>query len=400
MVENKEQEKKTTRKRQQTTSKKKSIKFKKPDWKFPEFMHFTKKQILYTSMVVLGFILIICICNYDKIGLVLNKSITDDDVVQVDLITSNNKLYAYQNEVLVCNSDGIATYNKYGKQTWELDMQGAIDDYITTNGKYIQIINKDKSLVNIYKGKYETARIKIDGTILSGYINENGDSVIEYTSAGNKTILAIYDMKGSLKYNVKLSNNIIGCLVLSNNSKYLAYVDVNIKGISVSSRVMLVELGKDSAVEELYSSDKSLVYDLSFEGNNLVYKLDEQIIIQNLNSKEKKISAIENESVVSVDIDGKNYSYAVFEEGNYFFGVSKIGGKSTKNIETREMPKYFIYDNGNVFMCYQRDMTIYNSFKMKIKEYNSNMVITEPVIFGAGRNVAFIVSNKLIMFSI
>lgn len=80
--------------------------------------------------------------------------------------------------------------------------------------------------------------------------------------------------------------------------------------------------------------------------------------------------------------------------------MRNIGGKEKKNIEIREMPKYFIYDNGNIFICYQKGITVYNSFKMMLKEYNSSMVITEPIVFGNGRNVAFLVSNKLIMFSI
>lgn len=399
MEANKEEEKRTTRKREQSGQVKKKIRLKKPEFKFNVFEKFTKKQILCVVSVLTLLILVICFANYDKLGLVLKKQITDEDVVSIDLISSNSRIYSYQNEVLVCNSDGIISYNKYGKQTWKLDLQGAIDDYITTNGKYIQVINHDKSLVYIYKDKYETARIKVEGTILSGYINEKGDSVIEYTSTGNKTILAVYDSKGNLEYNVKLSNNIIGSYVLSNDSKYLAYVDVNIKGISVVASVMLVEL-KDNKVETLHLSDTSLVYDLSFEGNCLVYKLDEEVIMQNINGKEKKISTIENESIISVDIGNKKYAYSEFENGKYFLGVRNIGGKEAKNVEIREMPKHFIYDNGNIFVCYQKSIEVYNNFKMKIKEYDSSMVITEPVIFGEGRNVAFLVSNKLIIFSI
>lgn len=399
MEKNKEVETKVRRKRETVESNKKRIRFKKPDIKVPEFLKLNKKQVMILLSLLTLLVIIVCFVNYDKLGLVLNKEIQDDDVTKIDLISSNSKIYPYKNEVLVCNYDGIVSYNEYGKQTWKLDLKGAVDDYINTAGEYLQIINHDKSLVYVYKDKYETSRIKIDGQILSGIINKKGYSVIEYTTTGSKTILGIYDSKGNLEYNVKLSNNIIGKYVVSDDLKYLAYVDVNIKGISVSTNVVLVELNNNS-VKTIYSSDSSLVYELNFNGNDLVYKLDEEVIYHNIKNDKKSITTLEDESIVNIDIDRKKYAYTEFNNGKYFLNVGNIGGKISKNIEIKEMPKHFIYDNGNIFVCYQKSITVYNSFKMLLKEYDSSMVITKPIIFGNGRNVAFLVSNKLIMFGI
>lgn len=402
MKESESVEKNAERKRQHAQSKK--IRLKKPQIDLTVFKNFTKKQIICAIACLSIVVICICVMNYDKLGWVLNKNISDADVVNIELISSNNKIYPYGNELLVANSDEIAIYNKYGKQTWKYELPGAIDDYITTNGKYIQVINQDKSLVYIFKNKYEMARIKIEGEILSGYINQKGESVIEYTSAGNKALLAVYNNKGELQYNIKLSSNIIGKYVLSDNSKYLAYVDVNINGISLATDVKLIDLRNSSgqsAVQEMHSSDNSLVYDLEFNSNKyLVYKLDEQIVMQNIYNKEKKVSTIENESVVGIDMDKNKYAYVTFEDGKYFMGVRTVGGKDTKKIQLSEMPKYFVYNNGNIFVCYQKGVEIYNTLKMKIKRYDSDMVITSPTVFDNGRSLAFLISNKLIMFSI
>lgn len=314
-----------TKSKKDSTKKKKSIRLKKPDFKIPEFLKLTKKQIIWLVAIVIAIVTFICVSNYDKLGLVLNKYITDKDVIKVDLVSSNNRIYPYGDEVIVANLEGITTYNRYGNSTWELELKGAIDDEINTNGKYIQIINKDKSLAYVYKNNYETAIIKIEGNILSGYINEKGYSVIEYTTTGNKTVLAVYNSDGVLKYNVKLGGSIIGKYVLSNNSKYLSYVDVNIKGISASSSVVLVRLNnpEESAVTTLYTSTDSLVYDLEFDGSNIVYRLDEKIIIQDIDSLEMKISEISNKSVINVDFYEDRYSYVIFESGKYLLGVKK-----------------------------------------------------------------------------
>lgn len=370
--------------------------------KLPEFKGFSKKQIIYAIGIVAVLVTLLCIMNYSDFGLVLNKSITDEDVTTVDLISSNNKIYSYYNEVLIVDSSGISTYNKYGRKTWDLDMQGAIDTRIDTNGKYLQVINADKSMVYIYKDKYEIAQIRIDGKILYGTINPKGDSVIEYEASGNKAILAVYDKNGKLKYNIKLSNNIISAYVLSDDSTKFAYVDVNISGISATSSVQLIDLKNngESKVEKLATEENTLIYELEFSGNNIVYRTDKEVVSINLSSKNKKSSSVEQEGIVSLDLNKNKYSYVEFENGKYLLGIRSIGGKNTKEIETKEAPRHFIYMKDKTYICYQKEMHIYNNFKMKIKEYKSDMVITKPVILGEGNNIAFLVSNKLIIYTI
>lgn len=371
--------------------------------KLPEFKGFSKKQIIYAILIAVVLVSMLCIMNYSDIGLVLNKSITDEDVTIVDLIGSNNKIYSYYNEVLIADSTGLTTYNKYGRKTWDVDMQGAVDAKIATAGKYLQVINSDKSTVYVFNDKYETAQIRVEGNILYGTINTKGDSVIEYESAGNKTVLSIYDKNGKAKYNVKLSNNTIAQYVLSSDSSKLAYVDVNINGISATSSVQLVNL-KEKAdelkVEQIALEENTLIYELDFSGNNLVYRTDKNVVSINLKTKKQKTSSIEQEGIVSLDLNKNKYSYVEFENGKYCLGIKTIGGKDKKEVEVSELPKHFIYIKDKVYVCFQKEMYIYNNSKQQIKKYKSDMVITKPVILGKGNNVAFLVSNKLIIYTI
>ena len=368
--------------------------------KLPEFKGFTKKQIVAAVLIALGLVIVLCLMNYSEFGLVLNKKITDEDVVKVDLISTNNKIYSYYNEVLIADSDKITTYNKYGRKTWEIKMQGAIDAKIVTNGKYLQIINTDKSIVYVYNDKYETAQIRVEGKILSGNITSKGDSVIEYEASGNKKILGVYDKHGKARYNVKLSNNTIGQYILSEDSKKLVYVDVNINGISVASSIKLVELKDSAKVVELALKENSLIYEMDFVGTKLTYRTDKDIVQLDINTKREKRSSLEQSGVVSLDLDENKYSYVEFNNGKYLLGIKSIGGKDKEEIEIKEMPKHYIYSKNKVYVCFQKEMYVYNDYKMMIKEYNSDMVITKPVILGEGNNIAFLVSNKLIIYTI
>ena len=368
--------------------------------KLPEFKGFTKKQIVAAVLIALGLVIVLCLMNYSEFGLVLNKKITDEDVVKVDLISTNNKIYSYYNEVLIADSDKITTYNKYGRKTWEIKMQGAIDAKIVTNGKYLQIINTDKSIAYVFNDKYETAQIRVEGKILSGNITSKGDSVIEYEASGNKKILGVYDKHGKARYNVKLSNNTIGQYILSEDSKKLVYVDVNINGISVASSIKLVELKDSAKVVEFALKENSLIYEMDLVGTKLTYRTDKDIVQLDINTKKEKKSSVEQSGVVSLDLDENKYSYVEFNNGKYLLGIKSIGGKDKEKIEIKEMPKHYIYSKNKVYVCFQKEMYVYNDYKMMIKEYNSDMVITKPVILGEGNNIAFLVSNKLIIYTI
>lgn len=393
-------------KRRKETTKKIKVKSKIKEKKKLELnIRLDKKKI--TTLIVCGLVVIYIIVmnNYTALGLVLNKNINSEDAVQVELQTSNNKIIPFEDEVLVYNKGTITSYNSYGKNTWKITLEDTVEADVLTAGQYIQVVNKYKGVVCVYKNKYEVARIKIDGQIYSANINSNGTSVIEYSSNGNKTALGIYDNSGKMKYNVKLSNNIIGKYVLSDNSRYLAYVDVNVHGISASTNINVIDLSninEDVAnTKTVHTVDNALAYDLYWTGKNIVARFDESYMIYNASSDKKETIQISQGQVVNIGDYDKRYAYTELDEaGNYVLKTRKMTSDSIKTIPINDVPKYFQYENGIIYVCYQKKIEAYNNFGMKIKNYDSNMVITEPIVFNNGRSMAMAISNKLIMFTI
>lgn len=378
---------------------------KKTSFKSLNKIKLNRKQII-TIITVLSIIaIIVVINNYTALGLVLNKNIDNDDVITVELQTSNNTVIPYGNEFLVYNNGTITIYNNYGKNTGEIKLEDTVEAAIATSGKYIQVINKDKSQVYVYKNTYEVARIKIEGQIYSGTINEEGTSVIEYSENGNKTELGVFDNSGDKKYNIKLSNNIVGKYILSDNSKYLAYVDVNVKGISVQTNINYIDLSNISEekanITTVHTEENSLAYDIYWEGRNIVVRFGETHMMYKTSSGDKKIIPISENQLVYVDGYNKNYSYvAINSDGNSVLKLGKMTSDKVKSVVLEDMPKYFKYQEGIAYVCYAKKIEAYNNFGTKIKNYSSDTVITEPVIFNNGRSVVMALSNKLIVFTI
>ena len=364
-----------------------------------------KKKVMTLIVCALVVISIIAINNYTALGLVLNKTIDSDDAVQIELQTSNNQIIPFNNEILVYNKGKIVFYDNYGRQTGTITLDDTIEANIQTKGKYIQVINKDKNVVYLYKNQYENARIKIDGEICSGIVNTDGTSVIEYKYNGNKIALAVYDKSGVMKYNVKSASKIIGNYTISNNSKYLAYVDVNIDGISAYTKINLIDLKNIKEDAENYKTicdfESSLVFDMYWNGNKLIARSDEEFAIYNVSSQKLDRMDISEDTVVEIGNYENRFAYTkIDEQGKYELCIKKMLSDSFKEVALEDVPKYYIYENGVSYVCYHKKIVMYNNLGIKIKEYDSDMVVTRPIVFNEGTSAAMIVSNKLIMFNI
>ena len=97
-----------------------------------------------------------------------------------------------------------------------------------------------------------------------------------------------------------------------------------------------------------------------------------------------------------------NMEIVVFpgSNGNYKLDIARMGKDNVKTIGLAEETKYLIHENSISFVCYNKKIEVYNNFGMKIKEYDSDTVITKPIVFNHGKSIAMTISNKLIMFTL
>lgn len=364
-----------------------------------------KKTIVKVVLFVIVILTIVAINNYTNIGLVLDRNISTKDAIKVELQTSNNKIIPFGNEILVYNKGKLISYNANGKSTGEIKLEDTIEADVKTCGKYIQITNKDKSIIYVYKNKYEVARIKLEGKIYSTSINSDGTSIVEYSTSGNKMELGVYDKSGEKKYNVKLSNNVIGKYVLSEDSRKLVYIDVNIEGISAQTNIKLIDLTNikedGTNAKTIYTKDNDLAYDIYWHGSEIIIRFDEEYVIYNTRSGKTQNIKIAEGQLVQMQQYAKRYAFVqISDQGEYLFNLKKMTSDKVKTIKIKEAPKYFKYENGLSYICYQKDIEVYNNSGMKIKKYQSDTIITEPVIFNDGRSAVVPISNKLIIFTI
>lgn len=184
------------------------------------------KIFKYIIMIIVVVVIILLFKYRHIIGITFSKEITEENAIVIETTTSDNKVYPYQNEILVYSKGTLSTYSRYGKKTWEYAFDETFIPEINTSGKYIQVINKDGGYIYVFENKYESCRKKIEGSIKLARINEKGQSIIHYSKEGVKSDIGIYDKKGNQEYEVTLKTDNIADIILSDNGRYLCMYEV------------------------------------------------------------------------------------------------------------------------------------------------------------------------------
>lgn len=367
---------------------------------------FTKKHAGIIIIIVLGIVAYTLIQNYNIYGLNANKNITREDATIIETMNKDSSIYPYEDCLLLFEREMLRLYDYKGNIKWDKNLDGIFSPKVCVAGKYIQITNNDTGYIWILKGQYECARIRISGKILSANINDNGISVVEYSTSGLKTVISVYNSSGEELYGLKLDNNTVSSYCISDNLKYLAYAYADISGISLITKIDIISLDdlkkEEYVVNTIGNKSNELVYKMYWEGKYLNVLLSSVILRYNANTKETTEYMVDNTNAVSLDIFDDKLAYVTTSDSGlaYALKVDSFGGKNIGQTEIEELPKYFVYQDNMVYVCFQNELSIFNKWGWNIKNYKSDITITKPVIFDNGKCVATKVSNKIIIFKI
>lgn len=361
----------------------------------------------YKGIVILIIIVVVIILinnNYHKLGIVFVKNITEKDAIKITIMSSNNIIKEYQNEILVYSSGKYTTYNKYGKQTWQTKLDTTFIPEIYTAGKYIQICNKSNGYIYVLYNKYESARIKINGKIKSSNINQNGITIVEYATTGSKTALGVYDKSGEELYSIKLNTSTIGQYILSDSERYLAYTDVVIDGMSLITNINVIDLKKANddnyEIPTVATENNELAYKLLFEGNKIVALFSSKAIKYKLSSKSLEQFNVPNVNLLNIDVNLNKFIYVYSNLDKYILSYLTFASDKSSDILLEDAPTGVTYYDDIVYISYKKKISIYNGFGNNIKNYSSDTILTKPVVFNKGKSIAVPTSNQIIIINI
>ena len=363
----------------------------------------TKQPFVGYILLFTVTILIVIFFKYRHvIGITFSREISEKDAIVVETITSDNKIYAYQNQILAYSKGKLVTYSKYGKNTWEYSFDETFIPSISTKGKYIQVVNKENGYIYVFDNKYETCRKKINGIIKQASINSKGQSAIHYSKEGAKSNIGIYDKKGNEEYTITLPTDNVAKVDLSDNGKYLMFYEVDTEGISVNSVLKVVDLKSGDKADTVLELKNDVIYDVILKNTKIYVLTADKIYISDIVSKSKKEYDLGDKNISNISIDGSGFAYVDKQLAQDKSTLKILNNMYNKvgEYKIEYNVKNLQYSNLLAYVIGSKEINIYNRWGMHIKRYTSDSPITSPVIFNSGKNIAINYSNRIVIIGI
>lgn len=322
---------------------------------------------------------------------VLRKSITNEDVVTIDLeIDKNNQIYCYNKYICILKDKVLSIYTQGGDKINEIsvDVNTAI---FSSNEKYLVIAEKEGNNFLVISEKNYLWKESVDGKILQISINKNGYVAVVTTDTTYKSIITLYNQQGKQQFRNYLSTTRVEDIVISNDNKYVSFSELDTSGTLIQSNIKIISVqnakeGSQDAIIYTYNSDVSkLIIKLKYQDNgDLIALYDDEIMKINID-KVESIEKIENKiSFASVNL--KNSVAYIEEENTGFLNNSSV--LTIKNTQNKQISKFNIdgvakemYTNGSVIgINIGTEMYFVNTNGMLIKKYKNNQEITNVII--------------------
>lgn len=359
--------------------------------------------IMITILIIVFIVVVYIFLEYGPIfGTSLNKDkgITED--WKIDIITTDQDSYQMYNEEFLMYSNGVLrTFNKYGKNTWEYKLDGTYTPQLYVCGRFLVVSNNSNGTIFLFENKKEILDKKIDGTIQSICLDENGNMAIEYSTNTYKRVINVYTKSGKLKYTVYFSNGTIENIKLLDNGDKLLILQSKSNSFTVGANISIIDgTKKENSIENILTLDNNLVYDLTIQGQNLIILLDNRIIKYNIDSKKTDvIQEFDSNQMLFVALADNYYvdvEKTLSEENDeYIINTRRFDNTQIGKLNIQNSPKIMKNSGLLNYFIYQDSLQVVNKWGIDVKNIKLEFPPKDIVVFNNEKSVALIYTNKI-----
>ena len=231
---------------------------------------------------IIGFIIIIVLALIVITGLYLGngyvrlwmnkyifkKDIGEEDLPVIEIENSDSvSVYAYSNYVTTLSDNTLTIYNSSANVVTTINVTITSPKYYS-NGKYLLLADGNGSdLYLIYNDSLQWHK-QMDGNISQITVNKNGAVGVVLSGTTHKSVIVTYNINGNEEFRTYLSTTTATDLVISEDNKYLSFVEIKTSGTVVESVVKTVSVEKAKSVP-----NEAIVYTYTTNSNTLILKI-------------------------------------------------------------------------------------------------------------------------------
>ena len=282
-------------------------------------MKISKKQVIRTILIILGILLVIILGLYvgdEKSRYwieknILGTSIEEEDLPKIEYEQDKNiKVIAYQDYVAIILENQLKIYNKNGKLETEISIN-VTNPIFATNKKYLLIGDLEKNnLYMIYKNTLQWEK-KLDDEITSLTITENGAVGVILTNKTYKSIISVYNITGTEVFKIYLSTTHANKMTISNDMKFMSFIEFNFSGTTTESKVKTVDVSKvknsatDAIIHTYLPENDEVIVNIKYYKDKLIVLTDNAAYLYQNGNKNEIYRFNDRTKFADINLDGK-----------------------------------------------------------------------------------------------
>ena len=369
-----------------------------------DYKQFKKNLIIAIVIVVVAVASGIYIGSQDSRN-AINKAIFRNETSQSECPqivlenAKNSSVYAYGNKVAILEGNNLNIYNQEGKK--EKSIEVALNQpKAAIAGNYLLLGDSNGSNVYLIQNTDLKWSKTIDGHVSIASVNTAGIAGISVSDTTYRSVIIMYDYSGKELFKYFLSKTTVTSLDISNDGKYLSFVEVETPGMSVVSRVKTISVDKakkepENAIMHTYETkDNVLIIAIRHDEEKVVVFKDNGIYICKNGNEEKLTDLPENSGFAGIDL--KDHCYKLDENSNGRNSIITIFNTDNKSGRTYEI------EDAVINISTMKDMLainvgskvlFINSSARPVKRYLTNENISKILL---GDSIAAIIYNDTI----
>ncbi len=199
---------------------------------------------------------------------ILKKDIGEENLPFIEIEESDNiSAFAYGNLVATVGNGNLTIYNQNANEVTKIGVTITTPKFCA-NGKYLLLADENgDDLYLIYNDSMQWHK-ELEGNISQITVNQNGAVCAVLSGTTHKSIIVMYNINGNEEFRTYLSTSTVTDVAISNDNKYLSFVEVKTSGTVIESLVKTISVQKAITIPE-----ESIIYTYTTNSNSLILKI-------------------------------------------------------------------------------------------------------------------------------
>ena len=325
---------------------------------------------------------------------IFRKTINDAKLPTIEIEDEKNStIVAYGNNIAKYSNNVLTIYDSNANKKSEININVEKPE-IVSNGNYLLIADQGQNdAYLIYRESLQWKK-ELDGKVSKISLNRNGAVAVALSETSYKTVIVMYDITGDEEFKTYLSTTIASDLAISDNGRYLSFIEVDTSGATLKSKVQTISVEKARANEEnsmkvaLEEQVNTLLVKLQYKNDDLIILADNGVYTYDNNESKKVIDKSDDTTFSDNNLNGYVCFVKETKDGNELDIVNPFNVDKPIVYNLKDSAKSICTSRNVIAVNVGNEIDFIDRSGILIKKYTSLKNVKDVIV---GENIAGIV---------